>query len=286
MEQPIRPTKDTLAQVTQERLDMLTRADTTPAQFDAVSDEIVAWMNVGIRELGAGAVDCILVPICEKAIGSGPGEGEEAARTYARLCGKMMEQVDPNVKDHSLKNSNGQPVVGAQVVRRYLTGWCKEAVRRLWPVQEMEPSSSATSTAGDAGEDQAPTRGVEQDVHATETPLSSDDHDSIAQTKSQRLRLIAFLCELFKLGAVAERPVHECIKEILSNAEITENFHEEEIESLCKLWTSIGQLLDTPKAAAHINVYVRHMAMLTKSPNIPSRARLMLLVCAMCTRGH
>ncbi|KAI0663947.1 armadillo-type protein [Cubamyces menziesii] len=276
MDQPIRSTtKDTLAHVTQERLDML--ADTTPAQFDVVFDEIVAWMNVGILELGAGAIGCMLVPICEKAISSGPEEGEEAVRTYARLCGKLMEQVDLNVKDDNLNNSNGQRIVGAQVVRRYLTGWCREAVGRLWPVQEMEPSSSATSTAVDAGEDQAPTRGVEQDDHPTESLLSSSEDGSTAQTKSRRLRLVAFLCELFRLGAVAERPVHECIKEILCNAESAENPGEEEVESLCKLWTSIGQLLDTPKAAAHINVYVGHMAMLTKSPNISSRARLMLL---------
>ncbi|KAH9889410.1 armadillo-type protein [Cubamyces lactineus] len=276
MEQPARSTKDTLVQVTQERLDMLTGRE---AQFDAVSDEIVAWMNLGIQQLGASAIDCMLVPICEKATSSGPGAGDSETRTYARLCGKMMEQVDPNVKDDNVKKPNGQPVVGAQVLRRYLTGWCREAVQRLWPVQKTEPSISVASTVEDANEDQA-SQGfgeAEQDSHASDSPLPSDADHSAVETKSRRLKLITFLCELFKLGGVTERPVHECIKEILSDVETAESPDEEEIEGLCKLWTSIGELLDTPKAAAHINMYIGHMAMLTKSLNISSRIRLMLL---------
>ncbi|KAI0326358.1 ARM repeat-containing protein [Cubamyces sp. BRFM 1775] len=265
--------KDTLAQVTQERLDMLTSA----AQFDAVSDEIITWMNLGTQELGGSAIECMLVPICEKAISGGPGEGdsEVTSQTYARLCGKMMGQVDPNMKDDNMKDSNGQPVVGEQLFRRILNGWCREAVERLWPEQEAEPS--ATTTAQVASEDQAPKGETEQDAHITEAPLPEPRGDSDAETKSRRLRLVVFLCELFKLRVVAERPVHECIKEILSNAETAESPDEEEVEGLCKMWTAIGQLLDSPRAAAHINAYIGNMAMLSKSPQIPSRIRLMLL---------
>ncbi|KAM6502678.1 Armadillo-type fold, partial [Amanita muscaria] len=45
---------------------------------------------------------------------------------------------------------------------------------------------------------------------------------------------------------------------------------EEEIESLCKLFTTVGALLDKPKARAHLDVYFQRMQLLRKdvSPRI------------------
>jgi len=54
------------------------------------------------------------------------------------------------------------------------------------------------------------------------------------------------------------------------------NPEEEEIESLCKLLTTVGSLLDTQKAHAHMDVYFQRMRELTKSPNVSPRMQFML----------
>jgi translation initiation factor 4G len=58
-----------------------------------------------------------------------------------------------------------------------------------------------------------------------------------------------------------------------------ENPEEEEIESLCVLLKTVGQLLDTPKARAHMDVYFTRMKELGKSLNVGSRMQFMLQVC-------
>ncbi|KAI0042560.1 hypothetical protein FA95DRAFT_1575660 [Auriscalpium vulgare] len=72
---------------------------------------------------------------------------------------------------------------------------------------------------------------------------------------------------------LTERIMHECIKKLLGNVE---NPEEEEIESLCKLLITVGVLLDTPKAHAHMDVYFSRMKELTKSKNVNSRMQYML----------
>ncbi|THG94698.1 hypothetical protein EW026_g6823 [Hermanssonia centrifuga] len=89
------------------------------------------------------------------------------------------------------------------------------------------------------------------------------------KAKRQGLGLIKFIGELFKLQMLTERIMHECVKKL-------ENLEEEEIESLCKLLTTVGALLDTQKVHAHMDVYFSRMKKLTKSPNVNSRMQFML----------
>ena len=51
---------------------------------------------------------------------------------------------------------------------------------------------------------------------------------------------------------LTERNMHECIKKLLSNVD---NPEEEEIESLCKLLTTVGHAINTSKARGHMDVY-------------------------------
>jgi MIF4G domain len=74
---------------------------------------------------------------------------------------------------------------------------------------------------------------------------------------------------------LTERIMHECIKKLLGNVETPE---EEEIESLCKLLSTVGSLLDTQKARAHLDVYFSRMKELTKNKNVNSRMIFMLQV--------
>jgi len=54
------------------------------------------------------------------------------------------------------------------------------------------------------------------------------------------------------------------------------NPEEEEIESLCKLLTTVGSLLDTQKAHTHMDIYFQRIRELTKSLNVSPRMQFML----------
>ena len=112
-----------------------------------------------------------------------------------------------------------------------------------------------------------------------EAALYSEEYYAAQKAKRQGLGLIKFIGELFKLQMLTERIMHECVKKLLGNVE---NPEEEEIESLCKLLTTVGALLDTPKARAHMDVYFSRMKELTKSPNVNSRMQFMLQVRFFC----
>ena len=108
-----------------------------------------------------------------------------------------------------------------------------------------------------------------------EPVLYSDEYYAAQKAKRQGLGLIEFIGELFKLQMLTERIMHGCIKKLFGNVE---NPEEEEIESLCKLLTTVGKILDTSKARAHMDVYFSRMKELTRSGNVSSRMQFMLQV--------
>jgi translation initiation factor 4G len=69
----------------------------------------------------------------------------------------------------------------------------------------------------------------------------------------------------------------ERVKKLFSNVE---NPEEEEIESLCKLLVTFGQILNTKKALAHMGIYL-HMKELTRSGNVSLCMQYMLQVCTL-----
>jgi len=72
---------------------------------------------------------------------------------------------------------------------------------------------------------------------------------------------------------LTERIVHECIKKLLGNVESPDD---EEIESVCKLLTTVGSLLDESKSRVHVDVYFSRMRNLLKNKNDKPRMRFMV----------
>ncbi|KAJ8592462.1 ARM repeat-containing protein [Rhizopogon salebrosus TDB-379] len=173
---------------------------------------------------------------------------------YARLCRKMMEQISSDVQKDGIKYREGKPIVGGQLFRKYLVNRCQEDFERGWLAKE---------TAVTANEK----KGTE------EAEFYSDEYYAVRKAKRQGLGLIKFIGELFKLQILTERIMHECVMKLLDNSE---NPKGEEIESLCQLLKTAGQLLDTPKARAHMDVYFRCMKELGKSTHVSSRMQFML----------
>lgn len=242
----------------------------TMEKFDSISDQIITWANKSEKEKDGRTLIQVIRLVFEKAT-------DEAtwSEMYARLCRKMMEQISPQVQDDGIKNADGKPITGGQLFRKYLLNRCQEDFERGWVAKEATAAAAATK----AMEDQAAKAANEKSKDGQtedEIVLYSDEYYAAQKAKRQGLGLIKFIGELFKLQMLTERIMHECVKKLLGNVE---NPEEEEIESLCKLLSTVGAILDTPKARAHMDVYFSRMKELTKSQNVSSRMQFMLQVC-------
>ncbi|OJA15320.1 hypothetical protein AZE42_12803 [Rhizopogon vesiculosus] len=237
----------------------------TMERFDSISDQIIQWANKSVNEKDGRTLIQVIRLVFEKAT-------DEAAwsEMYARLCRKMMEQISPDVQDDGIKNPEGKPIAGGQLFRKYLLNRCQEDFERGWFAKE----ATAAAAAAKASHDQA-TKAANEKKGTEEAELYSDEYYAAQKAKRQGLGLIKFIGELFKLQMLTERIMHECVKKLLGNVE---NPEEEEIESLCQLLKTVGQLVDTPKARAHMDVYFTRMKELGKSTNVSSRMQFMLQV--------
>jgi translation initiation factor 4G len=245
----------------------------TMDRFDSISDQIIAWANKSEREKDGRTLIQVIRLVFEKATDEAPW-----SEMYARLCRKMMEQISPKVQDEGIKNTEGKPITGGQLFRKYLLNRCQEDFERGWVAKETTAAAAASKALEDQAVKAAHGKAGAGDAEE-EVALYSEEYYAAQKAKRQGLGLIKFIGELFKLQMLTERIMHECIKKLLGNVD---NPEEEEIESLCKLITTVGSLLDTQKAHAHMDVYFQRMKDLTKSPNVSARMQFMLQVCINC----
>ncbi|KAH9944591.1 armadillo-type protein [Amylocystis lapponica] len=233
----------------------------TMKRFESISNQIISWANRSEREKDGRTLIQVVRLVFERV------SDEARSEMYARLCRTMMEQISPKVQDDGIKNSEGKPIAGGQLFRKYLLNRCQEDFERGWAAKDTTAVAAATK----ATEDKAVKDAAEK--NKDESALYSEEYYAAQKARQQGLGLIRFIGELFKVQMLTERIMHECVKKLLRN---DENPEEEEIESLCKLLTTVGQILDTKKAHAHMDVYFSRMKRLCKSPNVNSRMQFML----------
>ncbi|KAK8639806.1 hypothetical protein V6N13_138175 [Hibiscus sabdariffa] len=103
----------------------------------------------------------------------------------------------------------------------------------------------------------------------------SEEEREEKRIKARRRMLgnIRFIGELYKKKMLTERIMHECIKKLLGEYE---NPDEEDVEALCKLMSTIGEIIDHPKAKVHMDAYFERMAKLSNNMKLSSRVRFML----------
>ncbi|KDP28894.1 hypothetical protein JCGZ_14665 [Jatropha curcas] len=95
------------------------------------------------------------------------------------------------------------------------------------------------------------------------------------RVKARRRMLgnIRLIGELYKKKMLTERIMHDCIKKLLGQYQ---NPDEEDVEALCKLMSTIGEMIDHPKAKEHMDAYFDRMAKLSNNMKLSSRVRFML----------
>jgi translation initiation factor 4G len=86
---------------------------------------------------------------------------------------------------------------------------------------------------------------------------------------------VQFIGELFKLGMLTERIMHECVRKLLEFQGVPD---EAEIESLTKLLRTVGGNLDsTEKGRPMMEAYFTRIDTIIALPDLPSRLKYMLM---------
>lgn len=249
----------------------------TLEKFDSISTQILEWANKSVDETDGQTLRIVIALVFEKAT-------DEAAwsELYATLCRKIMEKLDPNIQDENIKTNDDKPVMGGHLFRKYLVNRCQEDFERGWAQRESTAAAAKSKEAEDnakkaineknsADAKDAEARGEKSQEKDTE--MLSDEYYEAQKAKRRGLGLVRFIGELFKFQMLTEKIMHLCIQRLLSNAQTPE---EEEVESLCKLMTTIGKLLDEGRSRSYVDVYFQRMGEMMNHGAISQRMKFML----------
>ncbi|KAI1155060.1 hypothetical protein F4825DRAFT_447961 [Nemania diffusa] len=222
----------------------------TPENFDRISDQILEIAAQSKEESDGRTLRQVIQLTFEKAT-------DEAhwASMYAKFCKKMLETMSTDIRDENIKDRAGNVVSGGALFRKYLLNRCQEEFERGWKLQLPEPKEGE----GKKGE----------------AALLSDEYYLVAAAKRRGLGLVQFIGELYKLGMLTERIMHECVRKLVDYSGIPD---EAEVESLCKLLRTIGGNLDTAeKGKPMMDAYFQRILSMVELPGLPSRLQFMLM---------
>ncbi|XP_062097460.1 eukaryotic translation initiation factor 4G [Humulus lupulus] len=123
-------------------------------------------------------------------------------------------------------------------------------------------------------------RGEREQEEANKADEEGEEKQSEEEREEKRIKArrrmlgnIRLIGELYKKKMLTERIMHECIKKLLGQHQTPD---EEDVEALCKLMSTIGEIIDHPKAKEHIDAYFDWMKTLSNNMKLSSRVRFML----------
>jgi translation initiation factor 4G len=221
----------------------------TPENFERITEQILQIVSQSKDETDGRTLRQVIQLTFEKAT-------DEAhwAPMYAKFCKRMLESMSPDIKDENIRDKSGNVVAGGSLFRKYLLNRCQEEFERGWKINIPRPE------------------GVTEEI-----AMMSDEYYTAAAAKRRGLGLVKFIGELYKLGMLTERIMHECVKKLVDYEGIPD---EAEVESLTSLLRTIGASLDTSeKGHAMMDAYFGRITLMVDTPGLPSRLRFMLLVC-------
>jgi len=221
----------------------------TPEKFDKIADQILEIASQSRTETDGRSLRQVIQLTFEKAT-----DEPNFSSMYAKFCKRMLDDMDPEIKDENIKDKHGNVVTGGALFRKYLLNRCQEEFERGWKVN-LPPKPEGV---------------------ADEAVMLSDEYYIAMAAKRRGLGLIQFIGELFKLGMLTERIMHECMKKLVDYEGMPE---EEEVESLCKLLRTIGKALDsTEKSKPMMDVYFERIKRTMDMKDLPSRMGYLLFV--------
>ncbi|KAI8991841.1 armadillo-type protein [Mycotypha africana] len=215
----------------------------TLEKFDSIAGQIFEYAKQSAKEEDGRSLRTVIKLAFEKAC-----DEPAFASMWARLCRYMLDNMTDDIKDTSILDNEGKPTSGVLLFRKYLFNRCQSEFEKGWKVN-MPVVDEAT--------------------------MLTDEYYAAAKAKRQGLGLIQFIGELFKLDMLSERIMYSCMIKLCNDPQ---NAGDEEAESLCKLLTTIGQVLDKkPKTAKWVDIVMTRMKNeMSSSPKLTSRVKFMI----------
>ncbi|BCR88137.1 putative eukaryotic translation initiation factor subunit eIF-4F [Aspergillus chevalieri] len=220
----------------------------TPENFERIAGQILEIVSQSKAENDGRTLRQVIQLTFEKAT-------DEAhwASIYAKFCKRMLETMSPEIQDESIRDKTGAVVTGGSLFRKYLLNRCQEEFERGWKVNLPPKPEGETEEAA----------------------MMSDEYYAAAAAKRRGLGLVKFIGELYKLGMLTERIMHECVKKLVDYEGMPD---EAEVESLTSLLRTIGASLDvSERGHALMDVYFSRIQMMMETEGLPSRIRFMLM---------
>ncbi|GAB7350634.1 hypothetical protein MBLNU459_g1197t1 [Dothideomycetes sp. NU459] len=221
----------------------------TPENFEKISDQIMTIANQSKNEKDGRTLRQVIQLTFEKACDEAHWAG-----TYAKFCSKMLTSMSNEIVDETIRDRNNQPVVGGGLFRKYLLNRCQEEFERGWEANLPDKPEGSSQEAA----------------------LLSDEYYIAAAAKRRGLGLIQFIGELYKLGMLTVKIMHQCVLRLL-------NFEgqpdESAVENLSKLLKAVGATMDsTEQGHQLVNIYYdRVQNIMENHKDMPSRSRFMLM---------
>ncbi|RDA93333.1 hypothetical protein CP533_0307 [Ophiocordyceps camponoti-saundersi (nom. inval.)] len=243
----------------------------TPEKFDRIADQVLEIASQSKDESDGRTLRQVIQLTFEKAT-------DEAhwASMYAKFCKRMLDTMSPEVRDERIKDKAGNVVSGGNLFRKYLLNRCQEDFERGWSTNVPEPKEEeGAEKKPDKTEKTEKAEKTEKSEKTGDAAMLSDEYYIAAAAKRRGLGLVQFIGELYKLGMLTERIMHECVHKLVSHKGIPD---EAEIESLCKLLRTIGANLDqTEKGRPAMDAYFQRIQGIADLPELQSRMRFMLM---------
>ena len=221
----------------------------TPEKFEKISEQILEISAQSKDESDGRTLRQVIQLTFEKAT-----DESHWAEMYAQFCKRMLESMSPEIKDENILDKKGEVVHGGALFRKYLLNRCQEEFEAGWKLNLGDKPEGETE----------------------EAVMLSDAYYKEAAAKRRGLGLVRFIGELYKLGMLTERIMHECVKKLVDYEGVPD---ESEVESLTSLLRTIGRPLDsTDKGTKFVDAYFTKINEMIVIEGLPSRLRFMLMV--------
>jgi len=232
----------------------------TAEKFDSIAVQILEWANKSANETDGLTLKLVIKQIFEKAT-------DEAhwSSMYARLCRMLWERLDPAITE----TIDDKPVSGGILFRRYLVGRCQGDFETGWKARE----DAATAAAAKSEEDRERLAQHDKEEGTGEAAMLSDEYYAAQKAKRRGLGLVQLIGELYKLDMIGKGVIRTCFVKLLSNVE---NPDEEDVESSCKLLTTVGAQFEVA-SPENMEVVFERLNSLLNGENVTSRIRFMIM---------
>ncbi|KAI8994804.1 armadillo-type protein [Pilobolus umbonatus] len=220
----------------------------TLEKFDSISDQIYQFVKQSEREDNGLTLRNVIQLIFTKAC-----DESQFASMWGQLCRKIYDLIVESptpIKDVNIVEK-GVVASGGILFRKYLLNRCQQDFEKGWKsdlpkFDENDPNVMMT-----------------------------DEYYEAVKAKRQGLGLVQFIGELYKYNMLHERIMIACLMRLSHDIETPED---EEIETMCKLLTTIGRNFDhsSRKNKEWLDACFGRMKEMLKSDTLSSRVKFMV----------